>query len=266
MRIYNEVQLQEKILGELKVIAEELKVKPPGDARIKANWILVILGAMPSGVTDTSPKETQLIPHGKHYRVFYQGNYIGDVGKCEKPYFAVGESWRVHGEIWTIAHTKQEAVELLKEYADKFTSSVANFHSSDWKLDNGATSQTSSTVEKDVVSDQKVETDANKYTLLPAGATKTQVAYKVRHQGLIIGLIFHLEGKSWQCGDGQSYQYPRDAIEGLQRLYEAAQLKAHPQKYESLDAKLRTFQQEKIGLEKLPINNKDRLYYASYYA
>jgi hypothetical protein len=40
MQIYNETQLQEKILGELKEIACSLNVKPPGDARIKANWIL----------------------------------------------------------------------------------------------------------------------------------------------------------------------------------------------------------------------------------
>lgn len=127
MQTYNETQLQEKILGELKEIACSLNVKPPGDARIKANWILVILGAMPSKVTNLSSKETQLIAHGKIYRVFFQGKYIGYVGKCEKPYFAVGESWRVHGGIWTIAHTKQEGVEILKEYAHKFTPSVADF-------------------------------------------------------------------------------------------------------------------------------------------
>jgi hypothetical protein len=423
MQTYTQAQLEQKSLKELKEIAAGVGALPQGDARIKANWITAILNVMPVKVEAPVVEETQLIAHESGYRVFFQGKHIGDIAKTAKPYFVTcDESWKACGGIWTIVKTQQEAVEQLKQHAHNFTSSVANFYKTEWKIDEGASTgqdeiETSNTVEESAPSDKKVEAEAktcadcplfqsfddgsgrglccgadrvarehhqqtqdclhlieasqeenstnttadypasciksnpgygmgyehpywidgwdilfevnllqhgmedmrsdcwvnfnndniwlsdkkesaisvlwtsmmrpvdiateiikqnqpsdtkveeeaNQYTLLPAGATELQTAYHVRHQGSILGMIFHMHhSNTWQCGDGFDYKYPRDASNALWKLDEAPLLKIKPDIYQSPDGALQIAQRGELGTRKLWINNTDFYYYASY--
>lgn len=55
--------------------------------------------------------------------------------------------------------------------------------------------------------------------LEPIGKTETQTAYKVKEDGVGLGLIFHVHAtNTWQCCDGQDYRYPTEAITGLIKL------------------------------------------------
>jgi hypothetical protein len=72
-------------------------------------------------------------------------------------------------------------------------------------------------------SNQKVGEELSNYTLEPVGKTDRQIAYVVRENGLMIGLIFQL-GAIWQCGDRNSYENSVDAIAGLKALTSAAKV------------------------------------------
>ncbi|MBW4598957.1 MAG: hypothetical protein KME29_04915 [Calothrix sp. FI2-JRJ7] len=113
--------------------------------------------------------------------------------------------------------------------------------------------------------EQPSDTKEEEYVLLPAGATQMMTAYHVKHQGLIVGMIFNVHrNNSWQCGDGQNYRYPAEAREALVKLTEAPLLKTHPHKYQSPDGALEVTQMSEIGKHKLWVNNKDKFYYSTY--
>jgi hypothetical protein len=55
--------------------------------------------------------------------------------------------------------------------------------------------------------------------LEPIGKTEIQTAYRVRENGLLLGLIFHIHAtNTWQCCDGQSYACSTEAVAGLIKL------------------------------------------------
>jgi hypothetical protein len=54
--------------------------------------------------------------------------------------------------------------------------------------------------------------------LIPIAKTDSQIAYKVRTNGLLIGLIFHVRSSYWQCGDGKRYESSVDAIASLEKI------------------------------------------------
>ena len=60
-------------------------------------------------------------------------------------------------------------------------------------------------------------------TLEQAGETEIQIAYHVRKDGLLIGMVFYIKQRDvWQVGTGIDYKKQKDAIAALGQFSKSA--------------------------------------------